>query len=63
MLLLYRKRWASVKWLPFPEAHFAGENYIKKAGNARSKLLAYRSFSRIQTMQNGKIVFALFPIV
>ena len=35
---------------------------IKKAGNARRKLLAYRSFFYIQTMQNGKVDFAQFPI-
>ncbi|MBE6665008.1 MAG: hypothetical protein E7603_02130 [Ruminococcaceae bacterium] len=35
----------------------------KKVGNARSKLLAYPSFAYIQTMQNGKIHFAQFPMV
>jgi len=34
----------------------------KKAGNARWKLLAYPSFACIQTMQNGKIHFAQFPM-
>ena len=29
----------------------------KKAGNARRRLLAYPSFSYIETMQNGKVDF------
>ena len=35
----------------------------QKAGNARSKLLAYRSFSYIQTMPNGEVDFAQFLII
>jgi hypothetical protein len=34
-----------------------------KAGNARRKLLAYRSYSCIQTTQNGEVDFAQFPMV
>ena len=32
-------------------------NFFKKAGNARRRLLAYPSFSYIETMQNGKVDF------
>ena len=35
----------------------------KKVGNAHSKLLAYRSYSCIQTTQNGEVDFAQFPMV
>ena len=34
----------------------------EKVGNAHPKLLAYPSFDYIQTMQNGKVSFAQFPI-
>jgi len=34
----------------------------KKAGNAHSKLLAYRSYSCIQTMQNGEVDSLQFPM-
>ncbi len=37
--------------------------YNTKVGNAHSKWLAYPGFACIQTMQNGKADFALFPIV
>ncbi|MBQ2988582.1 MAG: hypothetical protein IJD59_05715 [Clostridia bacterium] len=35
----------------------------KKAGNARRKFLAYRSLACIQTIQNGEVEFAQFPMV
>ncbi|MBR6744886.1 MAG: hypothetical protein IKM00_06715, partial [Clostridia bacterium] len=35
----------------------------KKAGNARRKLLAYRSSACIETMRNGEDHFAQFPMV
>ena len=37
--------------------------FYKKAGNARWRLLAYRSYSCIQTTQNGEVDFAQFPMV
>ena len=36
---------------------FSCYNKNKKAGNARRRLLAYPSFSYIETMQNGKVDF------
>ena len=37
-------------------------NENKKVGNAHSKLLAYPSSNYIETIQNGKVGFAQFPI-
>ena len=46
-----RKLFARMEPLPFNNSiHIS-----KKAGNARWKLLAYRSFSCIQAMQNGEV--------
>jgi len=40
-----------------PRHYLNLNNYSKKAGNARRRLLAYPSFSYIETMQNGKVDF------
>jgi len=38
------------------------QKILKKVGNDHSKLLAYRSYSCIQAMQNGEADLAQFPI-
>jgi GH25 family lysozyme M1 (1,4-beta-N-acetylmuramidase) len=43
--------------------NFAQIPLSKKAGNARWKLLAYRSFSCVQTTQNGKLIIEQFPMI
>ena len=52
------------EWVDFCIEHYETKSnltiFSKKAGNARWKLLAYRSFYYIQTMQKGEVDLSNF---